>query len=158
MSFTIDANIFLYAANRAAEEHDAALAALREARSGGEDVVLFWPVVLAFLRLSTNRRMMPNPLEPDEAFANMETFLDGPRVRLVSDRPGGLETLQEAARQVRARGPLLQDAYIVALMWQHEVRTIWTHDRDFRLFDRIRIVDPIADPPPGRRGRGRGRG
>ena len=158
MSFTIDANIFVYAANTTADEHEAALAALHEARSGREDVVIFWPVVLAFLRLSTHLRMTSRPLEPEEAFANMRSFLDGPRVRLVADRPEGFEALHEAARQVRARGALMQDAYIAALMWQHEVRTIWTHDRDFRLFDGIRVVDPVASPPPSRRGRGRGRG
>ena len=50
------------------------------------------------------------------------------------------------------RGNLVPDAHLVALMRQHGVRTIWTHDRDFRKFNGIRVVDPFAQrdiPVPG---------
>lgn len=43
------------------------------------------------------------------------------------------------------RGDLVPDAHIVALMRQHAVPTIWTHDRGFRRFDGIRVVDPLDE-------------
>ncbi len=36
------------------------------------------------------------------------------------------------------------DAHLVALMNQHGVSTIWTHDVDFRRFDGIRVYDPVT--------------
>ena len=38
----------------------------------------------------------------------------------------------------------MTDTHIVALMRRHGVRTIITHDRDFRRFDGIRVRDPFA--------------
>ena len=52
--------------------------------------------------------------------------------------------LSSVISETRPRGNLLTDAHIVALMRQHGVSTIYTHDRDFRKFDGIRVVDPFA--------------
>ena len=41
-----------------------------------------------------------------------------------------------------SRRNLVSDAHIVALMRQHDVDAIWTTDRDFRRFDRVRLLDP----------------
>ena len=43
-----------------------------------------------------------------------------------------------------AMGKLVHDAHLVALMHQHGVSTIWTHDVDFRRFDGIRVYDPVT--------------
>lgn len=43
-----------------------------------------------------------------------------------------------------ARGNLVPDAHLVALMHQYGVRTIISHDRDFKKFDGIRVEDPFA--------------
>jgi hypothetical protein len=45
---------------------------------------------------------------------------------------------------VVARGNLVPDAHLVALMRQYGVSTIVSHDRDFRMFDGIRVHDPFA--------------
>jgi uncharacterized protein len=42
------------------------------------------------------------------------------------------------------RGNLVPDAHLVALMRENEVVSIWTHDRDFRKFEGIRVSDPFA--------------
>jgi predicted nucleic acid-binding protein len=36
------------------------------------------------------------------------------------------------------------DAHLVALRLEHDVQTIWTHDRDYRRFTRIEVRDPFA--------------
>jgi hypothetical protein len=41
-------------------------------------------------------------------------------------------------------GNLVPDAHVVALMLEHDVGAIWTHDRDFRRFDGIEVRDPFA--------------
>ena len=42
------------------------------------------------------------------------------------------------------RGNLVPDAHLVALMRQNGVVTIWSHDRDFRKFDQIKVRDPLT--------------
>jgi len=44
------------------------------------------------------------------------------------------------------RGNLVPDAHLVALLLQHGVTTLWTHDRDFRSFEGARARDPFEDP------------
>ena len=52
---------------------------------------------------------------------------------------------QRASRGVVVRGNLVHDAHLVALLLQHGVATLWTHDRDFQKFDGIRVRDPFAE-------------
>jgi len=42
------------------------------------------------------------------------------------------------------RGNLVSDAHLVALMRENGVDTLWSHDRDFRKFEGIRLRDPYA--------------
>ena len=65
-------------------------------------------------------------------------------MRNLSEDPGFWDVLSSVISETRPRGNLLTDAHIVALMRQHGVSTIYTHDRDFRKFDGIRVVDPFA--------------
>ena len=42
-----------------------------------------------------------------------------------------------------ACGNLLRDAYLASLLRQHGVKTIYTHDKDFRKFDFLHVRDPL---------------
>ena len=44
---------------------------------------------------------------------------------------------------VPACGYLLRDAYLASLLRQHGVKTIYTHVRDSRKFDFLRVRDPL---------------
>ena len=39
---------------------------------------------------------------------------------------------------------LVPDAHLAALARAHGVRTIYMHDRDFRRFPLLEVVDPVA--------------
>jgi hypothetical protein len=45
---------------------------------------------------------------------------------------------------VPARGNLVPDAHLAALLLQHDVRVIYTNDRDFRKFDFLDTRNPFA--------------
>ncbi len=47
------------------------------------------------------------------------------------------------AEDAAARGNLVPDAHLAALMLEHGVRTIWTHDRDFRKFPNVEVREPV---------------
>lgn len=101
-------------------------------------------MVAGYVRIATNPRLHPNPLTLAEALRNIRELVSQPHVRTGSEAAGFIESLTHACTEVRAAGNLVSDAYIVALMRQHGISRILTHDRDFRKFDGIRIVHPFA--------------
>jgi len=48
------------------------------------------------------------------------------------------------ADDVSPRGNLVPDAHLVALMHQHGISTVWSHDRDLRKFGGITVRDPFV--------------
>ncbi|MBV8845333.1 MAG: hypothetical protein JO307_21200 [Bryobacterales bacterium] len=70
-----DANILLYAYNADAPQHDRAAAWAKELFSSAETIGLAWVTLWAFLRISTNSRIWPNPKSPAEAFDAVKSWL-----------------------------------------------------------------------------------
>ncbi len=144
MSFTIDANILIFGANTAAPEHRASRQALDEAWASSEQIVLFWPVVMAYLRVVTVPGVLSRQASTEVAVDSVDRLLSLPNVQLEGDTPRGWEAFREVVLGRRPMGGLIHDAHLVALMRQHGVETIWTHDIDFTRFDGIRVYDPVT--------------
>jgi predicted nucleic acid-binding protein len=65
----VDANLLLYAANRAAPEHERARAWLDDRLNGTVPLGLPWPSLLAFVRLATNPLVVRQPGRRSQAMA-----------------------------------------------------------------------------------------
>lgn len=63
----VDASILLYGRNDDDPRHDAARSWLESALNGQTRVGLPWQTVSAFMRIATNARAFPDPLEPEDA-------------------------------------------------------------------------------------------
>jgi toxin-antitoxin system PIN domain toxin len=143
VSVTVDANILVYASNTDDPQHDRARALVERLAIGPEIVYLFWPVLLGYLRIATHPAILPNPLAPAVAMANIEALIDRPHVRVAGEGDGFWPTFRRIAGD-RPRGNDVPDAHLASLMRQHDVRVIWTRDRDFRRFDGIDARDPFS--------------
>lgn len=143
MSATIDANVLLYASDTASRFHRQARAFLERVARGPDLLYLFWPTVMSYLRIATHPAVFDRPLRPDEAMANVEALLSLPHVQSPGEGDRFWTRFLEVAGEAGARGNLIPDAHVVALMRENGVRTIWTHDRDFRRFPGIRVRDPF---------------
>lgn len=144
MSFTLDANVLLYASDETSVRRERARALLDQVASGEELVYLFWPVVMAYLRIATHPAVFESPLPPADALANVERLLGLPQVQTAGEQDRFWRAYRRLASEADARGNLVPDAHLVALMTENGVRTIWTHDRDFRRFPGIQVRDPFA--------------
>ncbi|HWB71031.1 MAG TPA: TA system VapC family ribonuclease toxin [Egibacteraceae bacterium] len=144
MSATLDANILLYASDEASQRHAAAAQLLGRFAAGPDLLYLFWPVIMAYLRIATHPGVFEQPLAPQAARSNIGTLLAKPHVRAPGESGGFWRVFERTASQGVIRGNLVSDAHLVALMRQHGVATIWTSDRDFRRFDTISVRDPFA--------------
>lgn len=143
MSFTVDANVLLYASDETSAYHSRARDFLEQVAGGDELVYLFWPTVMAYLRIATHPVVFEKPLPPADAVANIDRLLALPHVQTVGEQDRFWHSYRRLAGEADARGNLVPDAHLVALMVENGVRTIWTHDRDYRRFDGIETRDPF---------------
>lgn len=144
MSVALDVNVLLYAVNADDPRQRTAREALSELAEGTEVVYLFWPVVMGFLRIATRVGTFRNPLSTTKAVGMITDLQALDHVYTPGEDARFWATFSEVVAEERVRGDLVSDAHIVALMRRHGVRTIVTHDRDFRRFDGIRVRDPFA--------------
>lgn len=143
MTSTFDANVLLYASDETSAYHSRARAFLEQVASGGELVYLFWPTAMAYLRIATHPAIFDKPLSPAEAIANIDQLLALRHVQTVGEQDRFWPSYLRLAEEAGARGNLVPDAHVVALMVENGVRTIWTHDRDYRRFRDIEARDPF---------------
>lgn len=144
MTYAIDANLLLYASDEVSPVHQRAVEVLDEIALGPEIAYLFWPSALAYMRVSTHPAIFDHPLSHADARANLEGLLALPHIRTVGEGDRFWDRFAEVADDVAPTGNLIPDAHLVALMLENGVRTIWTRDRDYRLFSGIRVHDPFA--------------
>ena len=99
---------------------------------------------MAYVRLATHPRVFTEPMTPRAAIDNIAALTRMPRCRVVTEPEDFLATCRLVAIDVAARGNLVPDAHVAALARAHGVGTIYTHDRDFRKFPFLRVIDPVA--------------
>ena len=140
----VDANLLLYAYNASAEDHAKAKEWLEAVLSGAEPVALCWPVILAFLRITTNPRAFPHPLSRTEAAMIVSEWLDQPQTVLIGPGLNHWGILQRTLSEGKASGPLVSDAHLAALAVEHGA-TLYSTDRDFARFPKMKLENPLED-------------
>ncbi len=143
MSFAVDVNVLLYASDSGSDCHAKAVAFLQKVATEPEICYLPWPTVMSYLRMATHPQIFAVPLSPAEAQGNIDRLLAMPHVRCVSEAEGFWPLYTQIAQEVPARGNLVPDAHIAAILKLHGIRTLYTRDRDFGRFAFLRVIDPL---------------
>jgi toxin-antitoxin system PIN domain toxin len=138
----VDANLLLYAYNSLADEHKAAKDWLEEALSGDEPFALCWPVILAFLRISTSPRIFTRPLSRGEANRIVAEWMERPQTVIVTPGERHWEVFQRLSSDGKITGPLFSDCHLAALAVEHGA-VIYTTDRDFARFPNLNFKNPL---------------
>jgi uncharacterized protein len=138
----VDTNILLYAAHSDSEFHPKAKAWVEAVMQGSETVAFSWTVVLAFIRLSTNRRIFQNPLSPEQAVELVEDWLGQPHCMILEPGPRHLILVRDLLSQVGFGGDLVPDAHLAALAIENRGE-VCSFDGDFNLFPGVRWRNPL---------------
>ena len=138
----LDANILLCAYNADSPQHAAAATWLEELFHGSELIGLPWTTLWAFLRISTNPRVWPNPKSAPEAFQIIREWLAQPGVVIVEPGPRHMELLESCVTGHGAAGSLVSDAALAALALENGA-VLASTDRDFSRFESLRWVHPL---------------
>lgn len=144
MSFGIDVDILLYASDEASPLHEKAAGFIGRCASSREAFYLAWPTLMGYLRMATHPAIFDHPLSHAEAAQNVDALLAAPSCRVIAEEEGFWDIYREVTKDVPTRGNLVPDAHLAALLSQHGVKTIYTHDRDFRKFSFLDVRDPLA--------------
>ncbi len=138
----VDTNLWLYAALQDIPQHSAAKAWLEATFNHRESIALPWSVALAVLRISTQRRLMQQPLSPTQAIELVEGWLEHPQVTVVQPGPSHWSILRLLIKEAGTAGNLTMDAHLAALAIEHNA-TLCSADSDFRRFPGLRFLNPL---------------
>ena len=144
MSATVDVNVLLYASDESSSFHTKATELLERLARGPDLLYLLWPVLMGYLRLATHPAIFPRPLPVETATANVSQLLGLPHARALREGDDFWRMYSAVTSGVVVRGNLVSDAHLVALMRENGIGTLWSHDRDFRKFEGVRVRDPFV--------------
>jgi toxin-antitoxin system PIN domain toxin len=144
VSYTIDAYVLLYASDETSPVYPRAIEVVRRLAEGPEIAYLFWPVVMAYLRISTHPAVFARPLSILEAVGNIEQLLARRHVRTTGESDGFWRSFRAVSDDALPSGNLVPDAQLATLMLENDVRTILTRDRGLRRFPRLEVRDPFG--------------
>ena len=138
-----DANLLLYAEDSLSMQHDAVCVWWDAVLSGTAQVNLSWPVINAFIRISTNPRIHEQPLLVEEAVVRVNSWLDQPCVSVVGPTEFHWGIFQTQIKEAGASGNLIADAHLASLAIEHGC-ILYSTDKDFARFPSLRWINPIV--------------
>lgn len=146
MRACIDTNIFVYATYPSYAEHVAARTFLRNCLTGNDHYVITWGIIYEYLRVVTHPKLfLGKVIAFEAALKNVEDFCASPNVQILREADTHWDALCLAAQRCgKAKGNILHDCHIVALMIENDIKRIYTADADFRLFQGLAIVNPLS--------------
>ena len=139
----VDANLLIYAADRLSPHHSAAARWWREALEGNEPVAIPTDVLLAFLRIASDSKIVREVIPPERLLAAVLDWLSRPHVE--EARPGERhwEILGRLLSDSKVRGADVMDAHLAAIAIDRGA-TLCTSDRGFSRFPGLQWRNPLA--------------
>jgi toxin-antitoxin system PIN domain toxin len=144
VSFSVDVNLLVYASDLGSPFHPAARSWLEERAGGREIFCIAWTVAMSYLRIVTHPGILARPLAPQEALENLRALESQSNVRFIAEREGFLDAYAEVTAGEPLRGKLVPDAHLAAVLLQHDVRTLFSADNDFRRFVSLDVRNPLT--------------
>jgi toxin-antitoxin system PIN domain toxin len=138
-----DVNILVYAYDSTSPHLERARAWWEATLQQPRIVGLPWATSIGFIRVITNRGIWDKPLPPKDAIAIVRTWLDHPRVRIVTPGDRHAEILFDLLLELGVAGNLTSDAHLAALAIEYQAELVST-DTDFARFPGLRWFNPLA--------------
>ena len=138
----VDINLLIYAINKDTPHHAKAKKWLEDSLSSDEPFGFAWIVILGFLRIVTNGRIMPKPLMPEVAINLVNDWLQQPLSLTVVPTHQHWSIFKEIITPLGTAANLTSDAHLAALAIEHGGR-LYSTDNDFSRFQSLRWTNPI---------------
>jgi toxin-antitoxin system PIN domain toxin len=137
-----DITLLLAAVNTRAPNHKAARTWWEQQLNSTTEIGLSWLVILGFIRLTTNSKIMPDPLLLADAIAMVDEWLRRPNVKTVAVTAQHWNILQNMLHAVGHGAALTMDAHLACLAIEHDAEIV-TLDEDFSHFPGLKGRNPL---------------
>jgi toxin-antitoxin system PIN domain toxin len=140
----LDTNVLVYAHRTDSEFHPQAAAAVRQLAESPAQWAVPWPCLHEFYSIVTHPRIYNPPSSPAAAADQIAAWLESPSVVPLSEGETYWAALSSLLSHGKVSGPLVHDARIAALCLSHGIRELWSADRDFSRFPRLKVTNPLV--------------
>src|SRR5690606_21490539 len=117
---------------------------IRQLAEGNVPWALPWPCLHEFFAIATHARIYSPPTPARKAIEQVEAWLESPSVVLLTETPEHWSVLKPLLTGGKIAGPQVHDARIAALCIQHGVRELWSLDRDFGRYPKLKTRNPLV--------------
>ena len=125
----IDTNILIYAHRKESPWFKPAYEAISSVAENGTNWAIPWPSVHEFVSIVTHPRIFDVPSTREQAFAQVDAWLEAPTLSLLSETSDHWLRLKETMTDGKISGPTTHDAKIAAICVSIGVTEFWTADR-----------------------------
>lgn len=139
-----DINLLIHAYNQESPLQPAAQEWLEETMNDPAPVGLPWVVALGFIRISTHRKILDNPLPVERALEIVRSWLNQPQVMILHPGERHDQILFDHLQRLGTAGNLTTDAHLAALAIEHQA-ILCSTDADFSRFSGLRWRNPLGD-------------
>ena len=139
----IDTNILIYAHREESPWFEAADDAITSLAESGANWAIPWPCIHEFVSIVTHPRIYDVPSTREQAFEQVETWLEAPTLFLLSETSDHWSRLRSIMTTGKIAGPRTHDAKIAAICLCNGVAEFWTADRDFSHFPDLTCRNPL---------------
>jgi len=140
----VDANLIIWAHHKQFPRHEESRQWWARLLTQVPLVGIPWPTLLSFVRISTHPRALERPLDVDQAWQLVESWLDRPNVWVPVPTDRHREIFAMLLVGSSAAGNHVPDAHLAALAieWGLELQSA---DRDFARYAGLRWRDPLGE-------------
>jgi hypothetical protein len=138
-----DLNLLVHGYNSESPRHRAARDWWEARMNDTGTIGLAWVVILGFIRITTHRKVLANPLAVGGACDRVRSWLAQPQVTLIHPGDRHAEILFDLLARVGTAGNLTTDAHLAALAIEYQAE-LHTTDADLARFPGLRWVNPLA--------------
>ncbi len=140
----VDTNILVYAYRSESPFHRAASNVVRDLAEGPNIWGIAWPSAHEFISVVTNPKIFKTDTELELAFAQLLAWHSSGRHEFLAETGTHLDVIQTLAIAGSIKGAKIHDARIAAICLQHGVTELWTADRDFSRFPKLKTRNPLV--------------
>ena len=138
-----DTNILVYAHREDSKWHLPAVRSIDLLASEKSSWAIPWPCIHEFLSVVTHPKIYRPATPLGNALEQIDIWLES-RLELLTETPPYWHSLKSLLQAGRIEGPQVHDARIAALCETYAVSELWTADRDFGKFPKLKIRNPMV--------------
>lgn len=133
-----DVNVLVHSVNEASPCRPQASQWLEQAFDSGGGVGFAWLALIGFIRISTQRALLPTPLSVAQALGLIDDWLSQPSAKILQPGTRHADLLARLLLVTGSAGNLTNDAHVAALAIEHGA-IVGTFDRDFGKFPNLKF-------------------